>query len=200
MPLLYPFFLLCLDLGSSIDSTALPKLMKTAGGSLKTMLSTQLCILASTEQTLLGSKIQVFVVLESSCLPQCLYRNLLTTRKPLLYLNLISVDVLISLLLWKQCSSDFLKISLFSTQNPQLFFSLFTFLVFKRERNSQFIEQLTCFRWYNWLLMPRLYILPLSMTPSIHLANICWAIVQYPVLWDYSEVVIDTLSLVGGEI
>ena len=99
MSLLYPFFLLCLDLGSSIDSTALPKLMKTAGGSLKTMLSTQLCILASTEQTLLGSKIQVIVVLESSCLPQCLYRNLLTTRKPFLYLNLISVDVLISLLL-----------------------------------------------------------------------------------------------------
>ena len=99
MSLLYPFLLLCLDLGSSIDSTALPKLMKTAGGSLKTMLSTQLCIPASTEQTLLGSKIQVFVVLESSCLPQWLYRNLLTTHEPLLYLNLISVDVLISLLL-----------------------------------------------------------------------------------------------------
>ena len=174
--------------------------MRTADGSHKTMPSTQLCILAWTEQTLLGSKVPVFVVLESSCLPQRLYRNLLTTHEPLLYLHLISVDVLISLLLWKQCSSDFLKTSLFSTQNPQLLFSLFTFLVFKRERNSQFIEQLTCFRWYNWLLMPRLYSLPLSMTPSIHLANICWVIVQYPALWDYSEVVINTLSLVGGEI
>lgn len=93
----FPFPVLCLGLGSSIDSAALPKLMRTAGGSLKTMLSTQLCILASAEQTLLGSEIPVFVVLESPCLPQWLYRNLLTAHELLLYLHLISVDVLISL-------------------------------------------------------------------------------------------------------